>query len=197
MRNFFLNAASPAATEPAQPNTSWRWLLLVCALLAVPASAAPFKGEAVERERILPPADSMLVIGLENTASAGAPDPCASAGTQAALGQCSYEGFLKATAAMSAQLRQVEAGLKPGQRTTWRRVQKAWLTYRTQACHFESSQLANASERATAQWTCAARMTRERSAELSRLTACGDGDVACPIPIRPGGKMSRIFSRRR
>ena len=172
-------------------------MLLACALHAIPASAALIKGEAVDRERIMAPANSMLVISLEDAARASAPDPCANAGTQAARGECSYESFLKASAAMSGQLRQLEAALKPGQRTTWRRVQKAWLTYRTQACHFESSQLANASERATAQWTCAARMTRERSAELSRLTACGDADAACPTPIRPGGKLSSIFSRRR
>ena len=197
MRRFPFNAGSPGAARPAWLSAAWRAMLLVCALHAVPVSAALVKGEAVDRERIVAPANSMHVISLEDAARAGTPDPCANAGTQAALGECSYEGFLKASAAMSGQLRQLEAGLKPGQRTTWRRVQKAWLTYRTQACHFESSQLANASERATAQWTCAARMTRERSAELSRLTACGDGDVACPIPIRPGGKMSRIFSRRR
>ena len=145
----------------------------------------------------MPTHEAALVAGVAGSVRPDAADPCADAGTQAARGECSYEGFLKASVAMSGQLRQLEAALKPGQRTTWRRVQKAWLTYRTQACHFESSQLANAGERATAQWTCAARMTRERSAELSRLTACGDGDVACPTPIRAGGKLSSIFSRRR
>ena len=186
MRHFPFNAGSPGAARPARLNTAWRAMLLVCALHAVPASAAFIKGEAVDRERIVAPANSMLVIGLENTASAGAPDPCASAGTQAALGECSYEGFLKATAAMSAQLRQLEAGLKPGQRTTWRRVQKAWLTYRTQACHFESSQLGTGSARAMVQWQCAARMTRERSAELARIVNCREGDLGCPAKNRSG-----------
>lgn len=197
MRHCPFSASSPDAARPARLNTAWRAMLLMCALHAVPASAAFIKGEAVDRERMLPSANSMLVISLENTASASAPDPCANAGTLAARGECSYEGFLQASAAMSGQLRQLEAALKPGQRTTWRRVQKAWLTYRTQACHFESSQLANSGERARAQWTCAARMTSERTAELSRLTACGEGDAACPAPIRAGGKLSSIFSRRR
>ena len=149
----------------------WRTIALACAVHAAAAAAALPESEAS--------------------------DPCANAGTQAARGDCSYEGFLQASAAMSGQLRQLEAALKPGQRTTWRRVQKAWLTYRTQACHFESSQLATSGERARAQWTCAARMTRERTAELSRVTACGDGAAACAAPIRSGGKLSSIFSRRR
>ena len=149
----------------------WRSIALACAVHGAAASAALPESEAS--------------------------DPCANAGTQAARGDCSYQGFLQASAAMSGQLRQIEAALKPGQRTTWRRVQKAWMTYRTQACHFESSQLANASARAMVQWQCAARMTRERTAELALLTACRDGDAACPAPIRPGGKLSSIFSRRR
>ena len=125
------------------------------------------------------------------------PNPCANGGAQAALGECSYDGFLKASAAMSAQLLQVEAALKPGQRTTWRRAQKAWLTYRTQACHFESSQLADSGARARVQWQCAARMTRERTVELSRLAACTEGDAACP-PRKPSDKTRlSIFSRRR
>ena len=175
----------------------WRVIGLACAVHATAAPAAFPQRDAIYRERIMPPPAAVLVVSLEGSVRADAPDPCANAGTQAARGECSHEGFLKASAAMGGQLRQLEAGLKPGQRTTWRRVQKAWLTYRTQACHFESSQLANVSERATAQWTCAARMTRERSAELSRLSACGDGDAACPIPIRAGGRLSSIFSRRR
>ena len=181
MRQLPFKVCAPAVTQAAQASSKWRWLALACALLALPATAA-------ERERIVPSA-AVLVAGLENSARAdasAAPNPCANGGAQAALDECSYEGFLKASAVMSAQLRQVEAALKPGQRTTWRRVQKAWMTYRTQACHFESSQLADGGARARVQWQCAARMTRERSAELARLANCRDGELACPARGRTG-----------
>ena len=198
MRHFPFSVRAPDATQPAPAKSrQWRWLAVACALHALPSAAAFSEGEALYRESIMPSPNAVFVVSLEESVRPDVPDPCANAGTQAARDECSYEGFLKASAAMSAQLRQLEAALKPGRRTTWRRVQKAWLTYRTQACHFESSQLANAGERATAQWTCAARMTRERTAELSRLSACGNGAVACPIAIRPGGRLSSIFSRRR
>ena len=197
MRHFLFNAPSPAATGPARLNTSWRWLLLACVLLAVPASAASLKGEAVYRERILPPPEAIRVVNLEDPARRDAPDPCADVGTQAAMGECAHQNFLTASAAMSAQLQQLESALKPGQRTTWRRVQKAWLTYRTQACHFESSQLETGSMRTMVQWQCAARMTRERVVELSRLSACREGDTACLANSRPGKKRLSIFSRRR
>lgn len=239
-------------------SIGWRWIVLAFALHAVTAYAAFIEGEAVYRERIMPPPNAVLVVSLEDSARADAPatelatvrmrlaagppyrwrveyderlvtapgrtvlrakietpaglwmttdvvtpafaaspvllmrsvstvaDRCANASTQAALGECAYEGFLEASAAASGQLRQLEAALKPGQRTTWRRVQKAWLTYRTQVCHFESSQLADGSARAMVQWQCAARMTRERSAELARIANCREGDLACPAKNRSG-----------
>ena len=161
-------------------------MVLACAVHATSAFAGFLESEALYRQRVVPPADPVFFISFDESAAAGAPDPCAGASTPAALGECSYEGFLKATAAMSAQLHQLEAGLKPGQRTTWRRVQKAWLTYRTQACHFESSQLADGSARARAQWQCAARMTRERGTELARIANCREGDLGCPAKNRSG-----------
>lgn len=171
------------------PDRHWRWLALACALHALPATAAFVEGEAVQRERTMPPPAALFALNPKDSARAdapAAPNPCANAGTQAALSECSYEGFLKDSAAMSAQLRQLELGLKPGQRTTWRRVQKAWLTYRTQACHFESSQIGVGSARAMVQWQCAARMTRERSAELERIVNCREGDLGCPAKNRSG-----------
>ena len=106
---------------------------------------------------------------------------CAGAGTQAALNDCAYEGFLEASAGMSRQLRLIEAALTLAQRPQWRREQKAWLTYRTETCQFESSALGNGSARPMVQWQCSDKMTRQRTAELFRLTACPEGDIACPI----------------
>ena len=110
---------------------------------------------------------------------AQAPDPCASASTQAALNACAYESFLAATAAMSPQLRQIELALTPPKRTAWRNVQKAWMTFRTQSCQFESSAVQGGSAGPMVQWQCAARMTRERTAALARLASCPEGDIAC------------------
>lgn len=164
----------------------WRLTGLACAMHAAAAFAAFPDSQATSRERFMRPPAAVLVAGVEGPARADAPpDPCANAATQAALGECAYEGFLQASAEMSARLRQVESALTPGQRTTWRRVQKAWLTYRTQACHFESSRLGDGSARPMVQWQCAARMTRERSAELARMAGCREGDLACAVHNRP------------
>jgi len=239
-----------------------RWgscLALVCALHVLPAHAAILEGEAVYRERIMPPPDAVLVVVLQDTARADAPaielglvrirlnggppyrwrleyderttgelarpvlrsrietpaglwmttdtvmpaftpapvlqlrsvaqapDPCASASTQAALNECAYESFLAATVATGPQLKQIESALTPSRRTAWRNVQKAWLTFRTQSCQFESSAVQGGSAGPMVQWQCAARMTRERTAALARLASCPEGDIACSPRSIPKG----------
>ena len=260
MHSSFSRAALDGEIQRVTAKRRSRWFAgagaCACAVVlhAVPAAAAFLEGEAVYRERIMPPADAVLVVTLEDTARAdaaavelatgrmrlasgppyrwrldyderlidarsrptlrarietpnglwmttdtvtpafGGPaavvlqlrsmpavrDRCADAGTQAALNACAYDGFLDASAAISHQLRQVESVLQPAQRTAWRRVQKAWLTFRTEACRFESSAVKHGSASPMVQWQCATRMTRQRSADLSRLLACPEGDVACP-----------------
>ena len=237
----------------------WQGAALVCLLQAVSVSvwAASVEGEALYRERIMPPPGAVLVVSLEDTARADAPATelatsrmrlaagppyrwrldyderlltstsrtvlrarietpqglwmttdtvvpastlapvlqlrsvqadagrCASADTQVALNDCAYEGFLEASAAMSRQLRLIEPALTSAQRPPWRRVQKAWLTYRTETCQFEASAVGNGSARPMVQWQCSDRMTKQRTAELFRAAACPEGDLACPTPRLP------------
>ena len=112
-------------------------------------------------------------------------DRCADAKEQPALNECAYQEFLEASAGMSRQLRDLESRLDPAQHSPWRRVQKTWLMFRTEACKFESSALIGGSARPMIQWQCTARMTRQRAVELERLAACREGDIACPAQ-RPG-----------
>ena len=233
----------------------WRCAALICLLQVAPAWAATVEGEALDRERIMPPPGAVLVVTLEDTARADAPavelatsrmrlaagppyrwrldyddrlvsatsrtvlraridtpqglwmttdtvvpastsapvlqlrsvpinaGRCAAAATQVALNGCTYEGFLEASAAMSYHLRRIETALTSAQRPHWRQVQKAWLTYRTETCHFEASAMGNGSARPMVQWQCADKLTRQRTAELFRAAACPEGDIACPIPI--------------
>ncbi len=110
------------------------------------------------------------------------PARCGDAVTQAALNECAYTEFLEASAAQSPLLKRIEAAQKPARRSAWRRQQKAWLTFRTDACQFESGALENGSARPMVEWQCAARMTRQRTAELTRLVDCREGDTACVVP---------------
>ena len=235
----------------------WHRAALVCLLQALPVWAASIEGEALYRERVMPPAGAVLVVSLEDTVRADAPSielattrmqlsagppyrwrldyderlvtpasrtvlrarietpqglwmstdtvvpastpapvlqlrmvqvnagRCAGADTQVTMNDCAYEGFLESSAAMSGQLRLIESALASAQRSHWRRVQKAWLTYRTETCQFEAGAVGTGSARPMVQWQCSDRMTQQRTAELSRLTACPEGDLACPVPRLP------------
>lgn len=109
-------------------------------------------------------------------------EQCVNAGTQAVLNECAFESFLAASAAMSQQLRGIEAVLPSTRRSSWRKVQNAWLTYRTQTCQFEASAVGSGSARQMIHWKCSERLTKLRTAELIRLTNCPEGDLSCPLP---------------
>ena len=73
----------------------------------------------------------------ESPASAANAD-CASAVTQADMARCAHEDFLAASAVYAERYAALAAKLPTPQRERLRRMQKAWIGYRTAACSFES-----------------------------------------------------------
>ncbi|WP_425256714.1 lysozyme inhibitor LprI family protein [Rubrivivax sp. RP6-9] len=104
---------------------------------------------------------------------------CPDAVTQAELNACADAEFQRASADYAARYRALAQDLPPAQRAQLRRMQDAWLQYRTQACRFEAGPSAGGSVQGFVYWRCAARMTRLRAAELEALGRCPEGDVAC------------------
>ena len=138
------------------------------------------EGQWMTTDTVLPASTPTPVLQLRRVQSP--PQRCADAITQVALNECAYEEFLEASAALSPRLKLIESAQKPARRSAWRRQQNAWLMFRTEACQFESGALDNGSARPMVQWMCAARMTKQRTADLSRLVACREGDTTCSMP---------------
>ena len=186
------------------------FLVLPC---SVAADTAFVEGEAVYRERIMPPPGAMLIAAmpLPNSASGGEPSlklvrvtpvpanpgapsasqpgstrnaDCAAPITQADMARCAHEDFLVASDAYSKQYAALSATLTAAQRDRLRKMQKAWLGYRTAACAFESGAAQGGSVQSQINWLCAARMTLERAGELARMASCREGDVACNRGVR-------------
>jgi uncharacterized protein YecT (DUF1311 family) len=114
---------------------------------------------------------------------------CKQASTQAELNGCAYEDFLVAQAEMAKQLKPLLDAFSVEQRAGLRRVQRAWVNFRTEACSFESRQAGSGSSQPMLQWQCATRMTRERIVALVRMANCPEGDLACvraPVAGKPG-----------
>ena len=127
---------------------------------------------------------ALLAATSTATASAAAvpadtPRACESAVTQAELNACAHDEFLVANGSYAEHYKRLSDALPTTHRERLRRVQKAWLNYRTAACRFESGPVHGGSVYDLVYWRCAARMTRERSSELERSASCREGDITC------------------
>lgn len=104
---------------------------------------------------------------------------CATAATQAEMNRCAHEDFLAASSLYAERYRVLSERLTSAQRERFRRMQTAWLKYRTEACRFEAGPATGGSVADWVYWRCTGRMTRERSAEFDALGQCREGDLAC------------------
>lgn len=112
-------------------------------------------------------------------ASAPTPVECAAASTQVLLNACAYEDFLAANAVYAEQYRVLSMRLPTAQRDRLRRMQKAWIAFRTASCRYESGPTSGGSAQGYVYWACAARITSERGAALAEMATCREGDITC------------------
>ncbi len=113
---------------------------------------------------------------------------CKVASTQAELNSCAYEDFLATQADMAGHLKRLQDAFSAEQRSGLRRVQRAWLGFRTETCAFESSAVGKGSSKPMVQWQCVARMTKERSTVLAQMLNCREGDLSCVRPPDAGAR---------
>ena len=111
-----------------------------------------------------------------------AANDCLSAQTQADLNACAYQEFLATQADMAGEIKRLQGTFGAQQRAGLRRVQRAWLGFRTEACAFESRSGGTGSVQPMLAWQCVARMTRERTAGLRHMANCPEGELACVRP---------------
>lgn len=104
---------------------------------------------------------------------------CAAPRTQAAMNVCAEEDFLAANATYAEQYKALQKELPATRHASLRRMQSAWLAYRTAACRFNSAPVSGGSAQGFVYWSCAARMTREHSSVLATMAACREGDLTC------------------
>lgn len=185
-----LAAASPGAVVRARIDVDgamWMTTDTVTPAFSVPPPALVLVLRMVQAAPTIAPTPTPVLAPAVTAATPAMPLPCAKADTQAALNACSYDQFLDASAGLATQLREVESRLSPQQRRPWRKVQKAWLGYRFEACKFESTGIGIGSAGPMVQWQCNARLTRLRSEELARSLVCLEGNVLCVLRRRAGG----------
>ncbi len=125
---------------------------------------------------------TIIVLALATHAvSIAAPpaDVCASAATQAAMNLCAQEDFEEASSGYAQAYQELSKPLPAAQRDRLRRMQTAWIKFRTEACRFESGPTSGGSAQGFVYWRCAARMTRERTLAMQAMAMCREGDITC------------------
>jgi len=122
---------------------------------------------------------ALLFMGLAAYANVAFALDCAAPLTQKDMNECAYEAFLDASADYARSYKTLGDGLSAAQKKQLLRMQKSWMAYRTQVCDFESSASQGGSVQAMVKWQCMARMTKQRTDELDKLSSCPQGDVSC------------------
>jgi uncharacterized protein YecT (DUF1311 family) len=125
---------------------------------------------------------ALLCLPLLLAGRAGAAEPdCGNASTQAAMNQCAQQAFEAASAEYAGRYAALSALLPGDQRIRLRRMQAAWIAYRTAACRYEAGPSNGGSAQGLVYWQCAARLTQARAAELAALATCREGDIGCAL----------------
>lgn len=109
----------------------------------------------------------------------GSAQACVNAGTQADMNRCAFEDFEAAGSGYAQRYKELSQPMPKAQRDRLRRMQSAWLKFRTESCRYESGPSTGGSVQEFIYWRCAARMTRERTVVLQALAACREGDITC------------------
>lgn len=97
------------------------------------------------------------------------------------MNACAHEDFLAAGSGYAERYQTLSATLTKAQRDRLRTMQSAWLRYRTEASRFEAGPSTTGSIHGFVYWSCVARMTRARTAELAAQAPCREGDVVCAV----------------
>lgn len=109
-----------------------------------------------------------------------APD-CIAPTTQVDLNRCAYEEFLTANGAQAAVLKDLTQRLPAPDRQRLRTAQNAWIAWRTAQCAFESGGGSRSSSRELARWSCATRLTRERTVTLEKNWLRALRETSCAL----------------
>ena len=79
--------------------------------------------------------------------------------------------------ALNARYKAASARLSPASRLLLRNAQRSWIAFRDAQCTFET---AGVRGYPMVEASCLKELTQQRIRQLSKVTACEEGDLACP-----------------
>ena len=100
--------------------------------------------------------------------------------TQGAMNADAARQAEAADRALNARYAAVVASVSPATRLLLRDAQRSWIAFRDRQCAFEASGVKGGSAYPMVYSGCLARVTKERTRDLTRFGRCEEGDLSCP-----------------
>lgn len=100
--------------------------------------------------------------------------------TQTAMNASAARGARAADQALNAEYKAASARLSPASRLLLRNAQRSWIAFRDSQCTFETAGVRDGSAYPMVEASCLKELTQQRIRQLGKVTACEEGDLACP-----------------
>ncbi|QMW23802.1 lysozyme inhibitor LprI family protein [Sandaracinobacteroides saxicola] len=129
---------------------------------------------------MMPRTIATVVLLLAPLPAAAQPANCANAVSQADMTACAAAGRSNADLRLNQSYARLRKGLSAGGQERLKASQRAWIAFRDLECQFRSNGADGGSAAPMVAATCAADLSRARTADLDRLGKCAEGDLSCP-----------------
>jgi uncharacterized protein YecT (DUF1311 family) len=100
--------------------------------------------------------------------------------TQSAMNASAASEARAADRALNAQYKAASARLSAPSRLLLRNAQRSWIGFRDAQCKFETSGVQGGSAYPMVEANCLKELSQQRARQLRKITACEEGDLACP-----------------
>jgi len=100
--------------------------------------------------------------------------------TQTATNASAAREARAADQALNARYKAASARLSPASRLLLRNAQRSWIAFRDSQCTLEAAGVRGGSAYPMVEASCLKELTQQRIRQLSKITACEEGDLACP-----------------
>jgi len=100
--------------------------------------------------------------------------------TQGAMNADAARQAEAADRALNTRYAGIVARVSPATKLLLRDAQRSWIAFRDRQCAFEASGVKGGSAYPMVHSGCLARVTKERTRDLTRFGRCEEGDLSCP-----------------
>lgn len=105
---------------------------------------------------------------------------CKNANTQTDMNICATQDFKHSDTLLNQAYKLKMSQLNADQQKKLKVAQRSWIAFRDSDCDFQSSGVEGGSVQPMVYAQCLQAKTEQRTAELTKMSHCEEGDLSCP-----------------